>query len=105
MDGGPGAATMPPMPLPYDSDPIIDSLQDELRMQMAALNELHHPVYPSDPRRIQELERLVRELRESISARRRELAAGVGPRSASGDPALAGANPQAKGPDRVGQGP
>ncbi len=93
------------MPLPYDSDPIIDSLQDELRMQLAALNELHHPVYPSDPRRIQELERLVRELRESILGRRRELGATVGPRSASGDPAMVGAHPQAKGPDRVGQGP
>ncbi|MBA3846992.1 MAG: hypothetical protein H0X45_10145 [Planctomycetes bacterium] len=89
------------MPLPYDSDPIIDSLQDELRMQMAALNELHHPVYPSDPRRIQELERLVRELRESINARRRELSGKVGPRDASGDPSLVGAHPQAKGPDRV----
>jgi hypothetical protein len=95
---------MPPMPLPYDTDPTLDSLQDELRMQMAALNELHHPVYPSDPKRIAELERLVADLRDSILIRRRELGAKAKAR-AVGDEAVVGNAPQAKGPDRVGQGP
>ncbi len=93
------------MPLPYDNDPILDSLHDELRMQMTALNELHHPVYPSDPRRINEIERLVRELKESILARRRQLAGRSDPHAVLGDAALVGDTPQAKGPDRVGQQP
>jgi hypothetical protein len=92
------------MPLPFDSDPILDSLQDELRMQLSALNDLYHPVYPADPRRVQQLDRLVRELRDSISARRRELAGAAGA-LAIDQQAVVGAHPQAKGPDRVGQGP
>jgi hypothetical protein len=91
------------MPLPYDSDPILDSLQDELRMQLAALNELHHPVYPSDPKRIAELERLVADLRTDILARRQELAGQTQPRAEREE--IVGSAPQAKGPDRVGQGP
>lgn len=85
------------MPLPYDADETLDSLLDELRMVIAALNEVHHPVYPTDPRRIRELEARRDDLREQVQARRRELAAGA--------PAVAGAAPQAKGPDRVGQQP
>ncbi len=61
------------MPLPADSDAILDALRDEMRAQLSALNELHHPVYPSDPKRITEIERLVAELRLQISERRREL--------------------------------
>lgn len=90
------------MPFPYDSDPILDSLQDELRMQMSALNELHHPVYPADPRRIAELERLIQDLREEIGARRKELGRSARPRAV--DESLVETSPQAKGPDRVGQG-
>jgi hypothetical protein len=88
------------MPLPYDTDPILDSLQDDLRMRLSALNDAHHPVWPSDPRRIAELERLVRELREAIVARRREIAPIDRAPGTAESPAA-----QAKGPDRVGQGP
>jgi hypothetical protein len=42
---------------------------------MAALNDLHHPVYPAGPKRIVELERRVAELRVAIGERRRALAA------------------------------
>ena len=56
-----------------DSDPVLESLLDELRAVTAALNELHHPVYPAAPRRIAEVETRLRELRAGISARRREL--------------------------------
>lgn len=89
------------MPFPYDCDPVLDSLQDELRMQMSALNELHHPVYPSDPQRIAELERLVQDLREEIGARRRELGKSLTARAVDD---TTGNAPQSKGPDRVGQG-
>ena len=54
---------------------MLESLRDELRAQMAALNELHHPVYPSAPSRVVELEARIMQVRESISARRRELIA------------------------------
>lgn len=63
------------MTTPADHDLQIESLQDELRAQLAAVNDLHHPVYPANPRRIVELERRIDELRASIVARRRELAA------------------------------
>ena len=87
------------MPLPYDADPVLDSLQDDLRMRINALNEAFHPVWPSDPRRIAELERTVADLRASIVARRRELAQrDRAPGTAESTAA------QAKGPDRVGQG-
>jgi hypothetical protein len=62
------------MTTPADHDALLESLSDELRAQMAALNDLHHPVYPGDPRRIAELERRIDELRAAIVARRRELA-------------------------------
>jgi hypothetical protein len=65
------------MTTPSDRDPLLESLNDELRSVMAALNELHHPVYPAGPKRIAELERRIDELRASIVARRRELAAPV----------------------------
>ena len=35
-----------------DSDPLLESLYDDLRAQLAALNDLHHPVYPASPKRI-----------------------------------------------------
>ncbi|MCK6488516.1 MAG: hypothetical protein L6R48_09340 [Planctomycetes bacterium] len=57
-----------------DPDPVLASLQDELRAQMAALNEVHHPVYGGDPRRVAALERRVAQLRGDLAARRRELA-------------------------------
>jgi len=56
-----------------DADPVLESLLDELRAVTVALNELHHPVYPSTPARIAEVEARARELRAGISARRREL--------------------------------
>lgn len=58
-----------------DSDPVLQCLRDELRSKLAALNDLHHPVYPSDPRRIAEFEAVVADLRAQIAARRAELAA------------------------------
>ena len=62
------------MTTPPDSDPLLESLNDELRAQMAALNDLHHPVYTAGPKRIVELEKRIDELRTAIVARRRELA-------------------------------
>ena len=66
------------MTTPPDSDLLLESLNDEMRAQMAALNDLHHPVYPSGPKRIAELERRVAELRAAIGDRRRALA-GIAP--------------------------
>lgn len=68
------AATIPRMTTPPDSDLLLESLNDEMRSQMAALNELHHPVYTAGPKRIAEVERRIAELRAAIIARRRELA-------------------------------
>ena len=62
------------MTTPADHDILLESMNDELRAQLAALNDLHHPVYPGNPRRIGELERRIDELRAVIVARRRELA-------------------------------
>ena len=87
------------MPLPYDADPILDSLQDDLRMRINALNEAFHPVWPTDPRRIAEIERTVADLRTAILARRRELTPVNRPPQTAESTAA-----QAKGPDRVGQG-
>ena len=56
-----------------DADATLESLLDELRAVMTALNELNHPVYPSAPRRIAELDARAQQLRGEISARRREL--------------------------------
>jgi hypothetical protein len=66
------------MTTPPDSDLLLESLNDEMRAQMAALNDLHHPVYPAGPKRIAELERRVAELRIAIGDRRRALA-GIAP--------------------------
>ncbi len=63
------------MTTPPDSDLLLESLNDELRAQMAALNDLHHPVYPAGPKRIGELEQRIANLRATIVSRRRELAA------------------------------
>lgn len=58
-----------------DSDLILESLLDELRAVTAALNDLHHPVYPADPRRVAEFEARADALRADIAARRRDLRA------------------------------
>ena len=58
------------------NDAHLLSLLDDLKAQMAALNDLHHPVYPSSPRRVAELEGRVAELRSAISARKAVLKAG-----------------------------
>lgn len=63
------------MTTPPDHDALVESLQDELRAQLMALNDLHHPVYPATPERLAELEQRVEELRAGISARRLELRA------------------------------
>ena len=64
------------MPDTIDADAILDSLREELRSQLAALNDLHHPVYGGSDKRIAELEARVAELRGSISERRGILRAG-----------------------------
>jgi hypothetical protein len=61
--------------MPADTDPILASLHDDLRAQLAALNHLHHPVYGGDARRIAELEGQVADIRAAIAARKRSLAA------------------------------
>ncbi len=58
-----------------DNDPLIDSLLDELRAQLNALNDLHHPVYPANPKRIAELEARITEIKASITARKAQLRA------------------------------
>ncbi len=62
------------MTTPPDSDLLLESLNDELRSQMSALNDLHHPVYTAGPKRIADVERRIVQLREAIVARRRDLA-------------------------------
>ncbi|HEX3134298.1 MAG TPA: hypothetical protein VHX44_12040 [Planctomycetota bacterium] len=62
------------MTTPPDSDLLLESLNDELRAQMSALNDLHHPVNTAGPKRIGELERRIADLRATIVSRRRELA-------------------------------
>ena len=56
-----------------DSDPHLDSLLEDLRAQMNALNDLHHPVYPANPKRVAELEARIAELKASITARKSAL--------------------------------
>lgn len=58
-----------------DNDPLIDSLLDELRAQLNALNDLYHPVYPANPTRIGELEARIAEIKASITARKAQLRA------------------------------
>ena len=58
------------MTTPPDHDAFVESLQEELRAQLMALNDCHHPVYPSSPGGLAELETRVEELRSSIEARR-----------------------------------
>ncbi len=58
-----------------DPDVKLQSLRDELRARIAALNELYHPVYPADPKRIAEYEALVADVRQAIAARKLELTA------------------------------
>ncbi len=61
------------MTVAADADPNLESLLDELRAVTAELNQLHHPVYPADPRRVAEVESRLVELRVAITVRRREL--------------------------------
>jgi len=63
----------PAMTTPPDLDPTIESLQEELRAQLAALNDLHHPVYPADPRRIEEATERVAGIRADLAFRKQEL--------------------------------
>jgi hypothetical protein len=56
-----------------DSDLVLESLLDELRAVIVALNELHHPVYPAAPQRIAEVAGRAAALRLQIAERRREL--------------------------------
>lgn len=58
-----------------ENDAQLAALLDDLRARLAALNELHHPVYGGDARRIAEQERQVEALRAAIRARRAELGA------------------------------
>ena len=67
------------MTTPPDHDAFVESLQEELRAQLMALNDCHHPVYPSSPGRLAELETRVEELRSSIEARRLLLQPGPAP--------------------------
>lgn len=78
---------MVPMTTPPDHDDLLESLNEELRTTLHSLNDLHHPVYPSDPRRVAELERRVADTREAIVARRHQLRPSVVPaQRASLDP-------------------
>ncbi len=56
-------------------DPLLQSLIDDLRATMTALNELYHPVYPATPARIAEFEARCADLRQAIATRKRQLAA------------------------------
>jgi len=77
------------MTTPPDFDQTLESLQDDLRANLATLNELHQPVYPANPERVAALEALVAELRESVIARRHELRPKLPPaQRASLDPLL-----------------
>ena len=55
-------------------DPVLASLQDELRVTINTLNELYHPVTPAPEERTKLLEARVSDLRSAIKARRDELA-------------------------------
>ena len=55
-------------------DPVLVSLQEELKSQLSALNDAYHPVYGSPARLVQTLESRIAQVRADISARRRDLA-------------------------------
>jgi hypothetical protein len=57
------------------TDDQLTALNDDLKAQLAALNDLHHPVYPGNPRRIAELEARIAEIRVAIAERKAALAA------------------------------
>ncbi len=61
------------MPEIADADALLESLREDLRAQLNALNDLHHPVYGGSTKRIAELEARVAELRQAITDRRRQL--------------------------------
>ncbi len=60
-----------------DSDPLLESLYEDLRASLSAANDLYHPVYPAAPQRIREYTNRIAELRQSIAARKALLAAKV----------------------------
>ena len=59
-----------------ESDPILASLQEELKAQLVALNDAYHPVYQASVTHIAILESRIAQLRVDVVARRRALASG-----------------------------
>ncbi len=55
------------------ADDLITALLDDLRAQMAALNDLLHPVYGGSPKRIAELEARIAEIRAALAERKAAL--------------------------------
>jgi len=60
--------------LATESDPVLVSLQEELKSQLVALNDAYHPVYGASNRQVGNLETRIAQLRADIAARRRDLA-------------------------------
>ena len=58
-----------------ETDDLLLSLKDELRVMVQRLNDLYHPVYEASPKQIAPIEARVAELRAAIVERREELAA------------------------------
>jgi hypothetical protein len=58
-----------------ESDPVLVSLQEELKSQLMALNDAYHPVYGASNRQVSNLEARIAQLRADIAARRRDLVA------------------------------
>ncbi len=56
------------------ADDVLTALLDDLRAQMSALNDLLHPVYPGNPKRIAELEARIVEIRTALAERKATLA-------------------------------
>jgi hypothetical protein len=56
-----------------DSDLLLEALYEDLRAQLSAVNDLHHPVYPANPARIAAFEARIAELRAAIAARKAAL--------------------------------
>ena len=56
-----------------EADPQLAALTQELRVTLNELNQLHHPVYPSDPEQIAASEAHVAELKSAIKQRKTQL--------------------------------